>query len=228
MPDKPKFLDKISYFTDIENDDLLTIEKISKQRKCKKNTILFSQGDPGEAIYFTMSGKVKIFKTSEDGKEHTLTIAAPGDIFAEVVLFNEVPYPASAEVIEDGIIAFIRNADMERALENNPKIAVAIIKALNKRLIESQSQVESLAFQDARSRTAEVLLSLARIHGKQSDNGIELDLGFSRQELANMVGVTRETFTRALMLFKKMNLIEISGQVIRINEINELESWVNR
>ena len=129
MPDKPKFLDKISYFTDIENDDLLTIEKISKQRKCKKNTILFSQGDPGEAIYFTMSGKVKIFKTSEDGKEHTLTIAAPGDIFAEVVLFNEVPYPASAEVIEDGIIAFIRNADMERALENNPKIAVAIIKA---------------------------------------------------------------------------------------------------
>jgi len=228
LPDKPKFLDKISYFTDIENDDLLTIEKISKQRKCKKNTILFSQGDPGEAIYFTMSGKVKIFKTSEDGKEHTLTIAAPGDIFAEVVLFNEVPYPASAEVIEDGIIAFIRNADMERALENNPKIAVAIIKALNKRLIESQSQVESLAFQDARSRTAEVLLSLARIHGKQSDNGIELDLGFSRQELANMVGVTRETFTRALMLFKKMNLIEISGQVIRINEINELESWVNR
>ena len=228
MPDKPKFLDKISYFTDIGNDDLLTIEKISRQRQCKKNTILFSQGDPGEAIYFTMSGKVKIFKTSEDGKEHTLTIAAPGDIFAEVVLFNEVPYPASAEVIEDGIIAFIRNADMERALENNPKIAVAIIKALNKRLIESQSQVESLAFQDARSRTAEVLLSLARIHGKQSDNGIELDLGLSRQELANMVGVTRETFTRALMLFKKMKIIEISGQVIRIKEINELESWVNR
>lgn len=226
MPDKPKFLNKISYFSDIENDDLLTIEKISRQRQCKKNTILFSQGEPGEAIYFTMSGKVKIFKTSEDGKEHTLTIAAPGDIFAEVVLFNEVPYPASAEVIEDGIIAFIRNADMERALENNPKIAVAIIKALNKRLIESQSQVESLAFQDARSRTAEVLLSLARNHGKQSDNGIELDLGLSRQELANMVGVTRETFTRALMLFKKMKIIEISGQVIRIKDIGKLESWV--
>lgn len=226
MPDKTEFLNKIPFFTDLDNADLLLIEMIMKQRQCKKNMLLFSQGEPGEAIYFSMSGKVKIFKTSEDGKEHTLTIAAPGDIFAEVVLFNEVPYPASAEVIEDGIIAFIRNADMERVLENNPKIAIAIIKALNKRLIDSQSQVESLAFQDARSRTAEVLLNLIRVHGIKTSFGIELDLRMSRQELANMVGVTRETFTRALMLFKKMKIIDVSGQVIKIKDIGKLESWV--
>jgi CRP/FNR family transcriptional regulator len=225
MSDKIKFLNKILFFTDLHNDDLLFIENIMRQRQCKKNTLLFSQGDPGEAIYFVISGKVKIFKTSEDGKEHTLTIAAPGDIFAEVVLFNEVHYPATAEVIEDGIIAYIRNADMEKVLQVNPKIAVAIIKALNKRLIESQSQVERLAFQDARSRTAEVLLNLVHAHGKQTPFGIELDLGLSRQELANMVGVTRETFTRALMLFKKMKVIEISGQVIMIKDVGRLESW---
>lgn len=228
MSDKIKFLNKIPYFANLDIIDLLRIEDIMKRRQCRKTTLLFSQGEPGEAIYFVMSGKVKIFKTSEDGKEHTLTIAAPGDIFAEVVLFNEVYYPASAEVIEDGIIVYIRNADMERVLESNPKIAIAIIKALNKRLIDSQSQVERLAFQDARSRTAEVLLSLARNHGKQSDDGIELDLGLSRQELANMVGVTRETFTRALMLFKKMKIIEISGHLIVIKNLNRLEDWTQR
>lgn len=226
MPDKSEFLNKILFFSELDNDDLLKIEKIMRQRQCKRNTLLFSQGEPGEAIHFVMSGKVKIFKTSEDGKEHTLTIAAQGDIFAEVVLFNEVSYPASAEVIEGGIIALIRNVDMERALENNPKIAIAIIKALNKRLMDSQSHVERLAFQNARSRTAEVLLNLARNHGKQTQYGIELDLGMSRQELANMVGVTRETFTRALMIFKKMKIIDITGQVIRIKDIGRLESWV--
>ncbi len=129
---------------------------------------MFSQGEPGEAIFFVMTGKVKIYKTSEDGREHTLTIAAPGDIFAEVVLFNFISYPASAEVIEDGTIAYIRNCDMENTLRSNPQIAIAIIKALNKRLIESQAQVERLAFHDARSRTAEVLLNLVRVHGKQT------------------------------------------------------------
>lgn len=226
MPDKSELLNKMLLFSGLDNGDLLKIEKIMRQRQCKRSTLLFSQGEPGEAIYFVMSGKVKIFKTSEDGKEHTLAIAAQGDIFAEVVLFNEVSYPASAEVIEGGIIAFIRNVDMERVLENNPKIAVAIIKALNKRLIDSQSHIERLAFQNARSRTAEVLLNLARNHGKQTQYGIELDLGMSRQELANMVGVTRETFTRAIMILKKMKIIDITGQIVRIKDIGRLESWV--
>jgi len=226
LTDKTGFLVKSPFFANINHADLLKIAQIMKERSCRKNTILFSQGEPGDAIYFVMSGKVKIFKTSEDGKEHTLTIAGPGNIFAEVVLFNEVNYPASAEVIEEGIIAFIRNVDMEKVLVSNPSLSIAIIKALNKRLIDSQSQVQSFAFQNAQSRTAEVLLSLAHAHGKQTSNGIDLDLGLSRQELANIVGVTRETFIRTLMILKRSKIIEISGQVIRIKDMDKLESWL--
>lgn len=228
ISDKSEFLSKIPIFKEINAKDLLLIEKIMIKRHCKKSTLLFSQGDDGEAIYFVISGKVKIFKTSEDGKEHTLTIVVPGDVFAEVVLFNDAPYPASAIIIEDSQIALIRNSDMEKALESNPALAIAVIKALSKRLIESQMQVESLVFQDAKSRTAEALLNLAQIHGKKTQEGIEIEMELSRQELANIVGVTRETLTRTLMSFKKMKILSIAGQRLTLKDFSKLESMKGR
>lgn len=223
MVDKTQFLKKISFFQSIDKKDLDAVSEIMRERFLKKGSILFSQGEAGESIFFVVKGKVKIYKTSEDGKEHTLTLAGEGDLFAEVVLFNEVNYPASAEAIEETTILYIRNSDMEKVLFNNPKLSIVIIKALNKRLIDSQTQVERLAFQDSQSRTAQILLELSKSHGEETVSGVKIDLGLTRQELANMVGVTRETFTRILSLLKKQKIIEITGQEITIKDIHKLE-----
>jgi CRP/FNR family transcriptional regulator len=174
-----------------------------------------------------MEGKVKIYKTSEDGREHILYIAVPGDIFAEVILFNEVNYPATAEVLEQARIAVIRNEDLEQVLKDHPPMAVAIIKVLNKRLMDAQQQVKSLALHNTHGRTAQMLIKLAMEHGSKTENGMELDLVISRQELANMVGTTRETVTRVLMAFKKYQLIEIDRNTIRITQPDKLKEWIN-
>lgn len=227
MIDKIDFLKKISYFSEASKEELQAIADIMVERQYRRNMILFMEGELGEAIHFVMEGKVKIYKTSEDGREHILYIAVPGDIFAEVILFNEVNYPATAEVIEDGRIAFIHNADLEQVLINHPSMAVAIIKVLNKRLMTAQSQVKSLALQNTHSRTAEMLLRLANDLGRQTPEGIELDLNISRQELANMVGTTRETVTRILTSFKKYKLLEMDRNFILITDPIKLKEWIN-
>ena len=225
--EKLQFLRKIPFFKGISTTELQAIAAIMTERNHPKSQILFSEGEFGEAVHFVMEGRVKIFKTSEDGREHILYIAMPGDIFAEVILFNEVNYPASAEVMEDAKIARIRNEDLEKVLKDHPSMAVAIIKVLNKRLIDAQQQVKSLALHNTHGRTAEMLMKLAMEHGRSTDKGMTLDLAVSRQELANMVGTTRETVTRVLMAFKKYKLIEIDRNTIRIMDPKTLKEWIN-
>lgn len=226
LQEKVLVLKSIPLFNSFTDVELAMIAEIVQDREYKKNRILFMEGEPGEAIFFIYSGKVKISKISEDGREHILDIAAPGDTFAEVVLFTGACYPANAEVLEDARVGLIRNADMEKLVQAHPSLALTIIQILSERLIQSQMQIKDLAFHDVFSRTASILLKFANLQGISTDQGIELSLPISRQELANMVGTTRETATRALMTFKKSNAIDINRQLIRIINIEKLKSWV--
>ncbi len=227
MLNRLEFLKKIPYFSNISKEELQTIADIMIERTYDRGEVLFMEGEFGEAIHFVVEGRVKIYKTSEDGREHILYIAVSGDIFAEVILFNEVNYPATAEVMEKSRIAIIRNEDLEKVLKAHPSMAVAIIKVLNKRLYDAQQQVKSLALHNTHGRTAQMLIKLAMEHGNKTEKGLELDLSISRQELANMVGTTRETVTRVLMAFKKYNLIEIDRNIIRITQPEKLKEWIN-
>jgi CRP/FNR family cyclic AMP-dependent transcriptional regulator len=222
---KIEILKTIPMFNELSPDDLEKISTIVIERNYRKNMILFIEGEPGEAFYFIFSGKVKISKTSEDGREHILDIAGPGDTFAEVVLFTDAQYPATAEVIEDARIGMIRNRDMEKLVQENASLALSLIKTLSQRLIQAQLQVKQLAFSDTYSRTATILLKLAKEHGRKTEKGIELKLHISRQELGSMVGTTRETVTRVLTTFKKSGILEIDRQNILIRNTEKLKSW---
>lgn len=226
MMDRLDFLGKIPYFSGLSELELQVIAQIMTERTYRRGSILFMEGEFGEAVHFVMEGSVKIYKTSEEGREHILYFAHPGDIFAEVILFNEVNYPATALAVEDCRIATIRNEDLEKVLIEHPSMAVAIIKVLNKRLINAQARVKSLALENTHSRTAEILLRLAEERGIKTEEGIELDLNISRQELANMIGTTRETVTRVLTSFKKYNAIDMNRSIIRIKSLDKLREWI--
>ena len=171
MTDRLKFLRKIPYFSNIDDHELQAIADIMIERSYDKGRVLFMEGEFGEAVHFVIEGRVKIYKTSENGKEHILYIAGPGDIFAEVILFNEVNYPATAEVMEKSRIGKIRNEDLEQVLKAHPSMAVAIIKVLNKRLIDAQQRVKSLALDNTHGRTARMLMKLAMEHGVKNRKG---------------------------------------------------------
>ncbi|QUH24704.1 Crp/Fnr family transcriptional regulator [Serpentinicella alkaliphila] len=222
-----EYLKKIPVFNGLNEEDLERISKISIYNVFQKGTVMFMEGDPGEAFYFVKSGKVKIYKTAFDGREHIFTIINEGGVFAEVTLFNNIPYPASAEVLEDSEIGMIKNKDLESLIRQNSDIALQIIKIFSKKLFQSQQKVKELALGDTYGRTAQTILKLAKEHGVETQNGIQLKLDLSRQDLANMIGTARETVSRALSQFKKDGLIDINGKKMIIKDKAKLQDSIN-
>jgi CRP/FNR family transcriptional regulator len=223
--DKYGYLKQISVFSGLQEEYLEKIHQISLLRKYGKGRIIFMEGEPGEAFFYVRSGLIKISKLSGDGREHILHILNEGHIFAEVTLFSKTEYPATAEVLEDAEIGIIKNEDLEKLIMENPGLALQLIKYLNKRLVEAHMKIRNLALYDTYGRTAQALLKLAEDYGKKSSKGIELDLNISRQELANIVGTTRETVIRALMAFKKEHSIDIDKNTITIIDPERVAEW---
>ena len=221
-----EYIKKLPLFSELSEKDLEGILSISAERSYKKNMLLFMEGEPGEAFYFINSGKVKIFRTSEDGKEHIIHILGPGDVFAEVTLFSNIAYPASASVYEDAVISTIRNSDLENIIRHNSELALNIIKILTRKLLFAQNKIKELAFSDVFARTANQIIKLANSYGKSTGKGILLDINISRQELAEMIGATRETVSRAISKFKKEKSITEEKDKIVILDQDKLKNWI--
>ncbi len=219
-------LKKVNVLKDLDDKDLKQIINVTIEKSLRKGSIIFMEGDKGDAFYFIKSGKVKVSKTNTDGRELIFTILSDGDVFAEVTLFNDIPYPANAEVLEDACIGMIRNEDFENLIKNNTDIALHIIKIFSKKLYSSQQKVKELALGDTYSRTAQTIIKLAQNNGKENSNGIEVNLSMSRQELANLIGTARETVSRALSQFKKEGSIDIDRKIITIKNMEKLKAWI--
>lgn len=222
-----EYLRNVPIFAGLADDQLQLIDAKTQLRPYRKGEFIFFEGDPGRGFHYVHSGKVKIVKTADDGREHIIKILNPGDLFAEVLLFSERPYPATAVAVEESRIGLIQNADLEQLILQNNPLALQLIKALSQRLLYAQEKIKQLALNDVMARTAETLLRLAKEHGKENNGrGIEIQLELSRQDLASLVGTTRETVTRTLMSMKKDKLIEFKGQRVILLEPQELELMI--
>lgn len=219
-------LKKVPIFSQLKEDDLEKILSITNRKQYKKGSIIFMEGDKGEAFYFIESGKIKISKSSKDGKELILNIYGENHVFAEVTIFNDISYPATAEVLEDAAVGVIRNSDLEKLIQYNADMGLNLIKILSKRLFNAQMKLKQLALNDTYSRTADTLIRLSENLAKERNGRIEFNLELSRQELANMIGTARETVSRILSRFKKEGSIDIIGKKIVIKDIEKLKSWL--
>ncbi len=222
-----QYLRKIPIFAGLPDEALQTIHRYTLERVYRRGTVIFFEGDRGEGFHYVKSGKVKIVKATGDGREHIIKILTPGDLFAEVLLFNSQPYPATAVAAEDACVGIIKNSDLERLVLGNNTLALQLIKALSQRLLYAQQKIKNLALGDVLARTAETLLRLGREHGRPDEQGaVVVSLDLSRQELANLVGTTRETVTRTLSALKKDKIIELAGDKIIIVKPEKLRSFI--
>jgi CRP/FNR family transcriptional regulator len=149
-----------------------------------------------------------------------------GHVFGEATLFNSIPYPASAMAYEDSVIGMIKNQDLEYLIMQNSDLALKIIKVLTKRLVFTQEKIKDLAFNDVFARTASLLLKLSMEYGNAGCSGKIIDIQLSRQELAEMVGTTRETISRIISKFKKeKSIAEIDDKIVLLDEA-KLSKWI--
>lgn len=224
-----EYLKMVPLFQGMNREELEKLEKITKERFYKKGTTIINEGEKSENVFIIKSGKVKIFKTSKDGRQIILDIKGKSKIFAEVTLFDGGINPASVVAIENSVILSINNDDLEDIIRQNPDMALNIIKVLNKRLKEAQSRIKNMAINDTYVRTAETLIRLVEKYGvNREDGSIELALNLTREELAGLAGTSRETVSRALSQFCKEKSVKIAGRKIVILDKDKLSQWLNQ
>lgn len=215
-------LRRIPVFEDLKPTDLSLIDNATTERCIARGATVFAEGEPGEGFHFIRSGKVKIIKLAADGREHILNILGPGEVFAEVLLFNDAPYPATAVAVEDSLVGVIRNRDLEALLTEHPRLAVHIIRVMSKKLLYIQSKVKIFALEDSRAKIAQTLGYLLERYGRQTGRGVEVALEINRQDIANMAGTTRETVSRVFRTLKDDGVLEDDERRIIVREPQRL------
>ena len=223
-----QYLKNVPIFEDLPPEDLAIISQVNMERKYKKNEIIFMEGEPGEGIHYVKNGKVKIVHLSADGREHILNILGQSEVFAEVLLFNQVPYPATAIAVEESCVGIIRNNELEKVIIDHPRVAMNIIQIMSNKLLFIQKKVKSLVFSNSYAKIAQVVENLARRYGRKTFHGLEIDTDITRQDIANLAGTTRETVSRVLSVMKKDKVLEGDERRIIILDIHGLQRYYEK
>ena len=186
-------------FSGLNDGDLNALSKLSVSRALKAGEFLFWEGDAPACFYVVASGKVKVLKHSSLGKEFVVAFFGPGEIFGEVAVFEERPYPASAQANSDTEVLGIGRDRFLAFLSGHPEVSLRIINMLGGRLRDAQNRLNALAGERAEQRVAKTLLMLSSKLGQS--------LPFTRQEIADMSGTTIETTIRVMSRMKSGGII---------------------
>lgn len=185
-------------FEDLSEDELEELSHITPYRRFAQGEVIYHMQDPADALYFVRDGMVKISMYFPNGKEMILGLLGQYDIFGELLLLPSERRPNQAEAVVDTTLIVMPEADFQRLLQQQPRIAMKFIQVMSTRLWQAQLwQAEVGAF-DAPGRLANLLLRLANDFGQPSERGTVIDLQLTQQDLAKMIGATRETVSHSL------------------------------
>lgn len=214
-----EFLQASSYFEGLTPAELASISGLFFERKVGKGESIFWEGDPGEVLYFVVSGAVKYFKTSEEGKEQILLIVLPGMSFNEVAIFDDGPNPASAEAMSLVVLYGISKQDVGKVLADYPAVASNVVKILTERMNQLLELVEDLSFRHVISRIARILLEYADGAGPKPK--------LTQQEMAALAGTAREVVGRSLKTMQEEGMIRMERNRLVISNKSALTQLVN-
>ena len=204
------------------------LKKLSDNReihKFKKHESIYKEGSFPKGIYFLNSGKVKIFKTHEMGKEFITDLYKEGDFFGYLALMDESKYSETAEALDECEVCFIPKEDFYSLLFQNSQVSKKFIRMLSDNLAEKEEQLVKLAYNSVRKRVADALVALYNRYKK--DNNENFSINISREDLANLSGTATETTIRTLSDFKEEKLIEIKGGLISLINFEKLSQLRN-
>ncbi|MEK7432598.1 MAG: Crp/Fnr family transcriptional regulator [Cyanobacteriota bacterium] len=227
MLDKIWYLENLNLFSKMSMKEKMHLDKITVMSETDKFKPIFLPGDKANNIYIIKTGKVKISKLFEDGKQITLSILNPGDIIGEMSLLGEEEQNTVAEAIENTYLCIIEKNEFENLLLMNPILNLKITKLIGWRLRNIENRIENLIFKDVTSRIIHILLELAKSYRKETPEGIEIDLRLTHEELSQLVALNRQTVTTKLNELKQQGLIEIKRARIILKDIKKLEWFLN-
>ena len=183
---------------------------------------LFNEGDPGNRLYVVTDGKIKLGRTAADGRENLLAILGRGEMFGELSLFDPGPRTATATAVTDATLIGLGHDDLQPWLTGRPEVAGQLLAALAQRLRRTNEAMADLVFSDVPGRVAKALLDLAKRFGVQSDDGLHVTHDLTQEELAQLVGASRETVNKALADFASRGFLRLEARAVVILDVERL------
>lgn len=218
-----EFLAYVPIFSEIPMETIEKIEKIGTRKNYLKNDVILMEDEVGTALFVIVTGKVKVARTSGDGREVILTILSESDFFGEMAILDGQTRSATVVAIEDTELFLIQRNDFINLLKEYSEVAISLLQELTKRLRSADAKIKALSLKDAEGKVATVLLQLADDVGRIKQGKVEIEKLPLQQDLANMAGTSRETISRTIHSFAKKGLVELDGNKLRITDYEKFK-----
>jgi CRP/FNR family transcriptional regulator, cyclic AMP receptor protein len=193
------------------------------QTRLERGCVLFREGDEGDRLFIIREGKVKLGRRSSDGRENLVAILGPGEMFGVLSLFDPGPRTMTATAVAQTQLLGIGTVDLNRLLSGRPAVATVLLAALAKRLRRTNENLADLVRTDAQGRVAKVLLDLSERFGRPVEDGILVAHDLTQEELAQLVGASRETVNKALADFATRGWLRLGARAVLLLDVERLK-----
>jgi CRP/FNR family transcriptional regulator, cyclic AMP receptor protein len=209
-------LGNVPLFSGLEQAEREALARSMRKRTFKRGDVVFHREDPGLLLYCIISGRVRIYLPTGSGDEVTLDILKAGEVFGELAVFDELPRSASAMALEDLVVLTLDRAHVLASIAEYPHAASRILAELSQRLRHTNNMLEDIITLDVPGRISKKLLELCDEHGTKTATGIVIGVTFTQQEIASMIGATRESTNKVLRNFQSRGLVRMDGHTLTV------------
>lgn len=210
-------------FASLDDEAFAALTKEITEVDLSRGAPLFYEGDPGDQLYFIVSGKMKLGRTASDGRENLVAVMGPGEIFGEMALFDPSPRSTSATAVSETRLAGLKHENLRKVIQHSPEVSAQLLQALARRLRRTNENLADLVFSDVPGRVAKALLDLADRFGRPATDGILVAHELTQEELAQLVGASRETVNKALAEFVQRGWIRLEARAVVILDLQRLK-----
>ncbi len=222
MPHEEEVVRRAPLFTALDDAAAASLRASMDAVKIAKGSILFKEGDDGEHLYIIIDGKLKLGTSSGDGRENLLSILGPGEMFGELSLFDPGPRTSTATAVTDAKLLSLSHEKVIPWLKQNPEVSLQLLTRLSQRLRRTNEAVGDLVFSDVPGRVAKALIDLGDRFGKTTPEGLLVNHDLTQEELAQLVGASRETVNKALADFAGRGWLKLDGRSVLIADVDRL------
>ena len=209
-------------FATLDQDAAQSLRTSMNEIELARGDLLFHEGDPGDSLYVVLRGKIKLGRTSGDGRENLVAVLGPGEMFGELSLFDPGPRSAGATALVDSTLLGLSSDELTPWLATRPDVARALLRAIARRLRRTNDSMSDLVFSDVPGRVAKALLDLSARFGTPAEDGIHVAHDMTQEELAQLVGASRETVNKALADFAGRGWLRLEARAVVLTNVERL------
>jgi CRP-like cAMP-binding protein len=214
---------KAPLFSGLDDEAAADLEESMRRVDLKRGQVLFHEGDQSDRMYVIAEGKIKIGRAAPDGRSTLLKLLGPGEEFGELSLFDPDCRSGTATAVTEARLCALSNHDLRPWLESRPEVALALLRQLSNRMRQSREVVADLVFSDVPARVAKTLLELSTRFGTSKDEGVHVWHDLTQEELAQLVGASRETVNKALADFGNRGWLRLEPRAVVLLDLDRLK-----